>query len=278
MQRVPFGPSKEIMRSIFRTRAYADESIQRYWKQLQADPDNVKTTLLTKEYAEVENGTIPADQLIRDAHGNIVAGTDTTAVTATYAIWFLAQDTRIQQALIEEVSTLPDGFKDNDLRSLRVMGGVLNETLRLRSAIGGSLPRLVPPGGAQFCGYFIPEKTVVGIPTWTMHRDPAVMQDPERFDPSRWYEPTKDMLHNFLPFGGGSRVCIGSHLAQLELRHALANFYRTFPSGVRLSKAEGFSDADMMQMAYFLSPPKGKRCLVESRKQSFSAAPLSDLI
>ncbi|KAK0342075.1 hypothetical protein LTR02_017978 [Friedmanniomyces endolithicus] len=205
MQRVPFGPSKEIMRSIFRTRAYADESIQRYWKQLQADPDNVKTTLLTKEYAEVENGTIPADQLIRDAHGNIVAGTDTTAVTATYAIWFLAQDTRIQQALIEEVSTLPDGFKDNDLRSLRVMGGVLNETLRLRSAIGGSLPRLVPPGGAQFCGYFIPEKTVVGIPTWTMHRDPAVMQDPERFDPSRWYEPTKDMLHNFLPFGGGSR-------------------------------------------------------------------------
>ena len=85
------------------------------------------------------------------------------------------------------------------------MGGVLNETLRLRSAICESLPRLVLPGGAQFCGYFIPEKTVVGIPTWTMHRDPAVWQDPERFDPSRWYEPTKDMLHSFLPFGGGSR-------------------------------------------------------------------------
>ena len=36
--------------------------------------------MLTKEFAAVENGTISDAQLLRDAQGNIVAGTDTTAI------------------------------------------------------------------------------------------------------------------------------------------------------------------------------------------------------
>ena len=63
-----------------------------------------------------------------------------------------------------------------------------------------------------------------------------------------------------------SKVCIGSHFAQLELRHALANFYRTFKSGVRPAYVDGFTDDDMVPVNFFLNPPKGKRCLVELRK------------
>lgn len=61
-------------------------------------------------------------------------------------------------------------------------------------------------------------------------------------------------------------VCIGSHFAELELRHALTNFYRTFEDGVKMSSVEGFSEDDMTPKSYFLSPPKGTRCLVERRK------------
>lgn len=55
------------------------------------------------------------------------------------------------------------------------------------------------------------------------------------------------------------------HFAQLELRHALANFYRTFTNGVKVAYVNGFTDDDMLPMGFFLSPPKGHRCLVEVR-------------
>ena len=61
-------------------------------------------------------------------------------------------------------------------------------------------------------------------------------------------------------------VCIGMHFAQLELRYALASFYRAFPAGVKPAFVEGFTEDDMLQTSYFITPPKGKRCLVMPRK------------
>ena len=284
VRKFPYGPTKELYGVVQRLQSYADQSIERYWKQLQADPENVKPTLLTKEYAGVEEGWITKEQIQRDAQGNIVAGTDTTAITASYTIWLLSHHPEVEQALIEEVSTLPVDFMDHELRGLPLLNNVLNETLRLKGPILQGLPRYVPIGGADFCDYYIPGGNVVGIQAYTMHRNPNVWTNPEIFDPSRWDDPSKDMRDSFVPFGGGSRskyifykrcrieslrsrvVCVGMHFAQLELRHAIVNFYRTFASGVRKSHAEGFSDLDMLPISYFLSPPKGTRCLMERRK------------
>ena len=63
-------------------------------------------------------------------------------------------------------------------------------------------------------------------------------------------------------------VCIGMHLAQLELRHSLANFYRAFEFGVEPATVEGFSDEEMQPASHFLMPPRGKRCLVAPRKSA----------
>lgn len=83
-----------------------------------------------------------------------------------------------------------------------------------------------------------------------------------RFDPSRWENPTKPMEDAFMPFGGGSRTCIGMHLARTELRLATARFFLTFPKAT-VSTMEGMDEEDMEQIAYFLMSPKGKRCLVK---------------
>jgi hypothetical protein len=56
------------------------------------------------------------------------------------------------------------------------------------------------------------------------------------------------------------------HFAQLELRHALTNFYRTFEGGMKVSSAEGFSNADMRTNAFFIEQLDKKRCLLERRK------------
>lgn len=67
LSKLPFGPAKEIYAIVQRMNAYAEASIQRYHRHLAADPDNVKPTLLTKEYALVEAGELPWGQLRRDA-------------------------------------------------------------------------------------------------------------------------------------------------------------------------------------------------------------------
>ncbi|KAK5107264.1 hypothetical protein LTR62_001580 [Meristemomyces frigidus] len=266
MAKLPFGPAKKFPRIAARMNKYSDESIQRYWRRYSADPENVKPTLLTKEYALAENGVLPAEQLVHDARGYIIAGTDTTAITATYAVWELARHLEVQAALCGEVAGLPVDFNNDDLKTLPVLNQVLQETLRLHSAVGQGLPRAVPEGGADFGAYHLVGGTVVGVQAYSMHRDPAIWREPERFDPSRWENPSKAMLENFYPFGGGGRVCVGMHFAKLELRHALANFYRTFEVGVKPAYVQGFSDWEMEPLSWFLEPPRGNRCLVASRK------------
>lgn len=57
-------------------------------------------------------------------------------------------------------------------------------------------------------------------------------------------------------------VCIGIHLARMELRLATALFFRTFPQA-HVSTKEGMSAEDMEMKSYFLMSPKGHRCLME---------------
>ena len=65
------------------------------------------------------------------------------------------------------------------------------------------------------------------IPVYTIHRDPRWYPDPERFMPERFlpggsFHTRKPPRFAYLPFGGGPRVCVGSHFAMLEALAILA--------------------------------------------------------
>ena len=57
-------------------------------------------------------------------------------------------------------------------------------------------------------------------------------------------------------------VCIGLHLAQMELRIATTKFFLAYPNA-KVSTLQGFTDEDMDQVIYFLMYPKNKRCLIQ---------------
>ena len=75
---------------------------------------------------------------------------------------------------------------------------VMKEAMRMHPAVGISMPRYVPSGGAEIGGRYYPEGTVVGVNAWVIHRDREVFgEDADVFRPERWLEgDSKEMARN----------------------------------------------------------------------------------
>ncbi|KAJ5976705.1 hypothetical protein N7501_000047 [Penicillium viridicatum] len=245
-----------------RMRIYAAQSVQRYKKILAENPSNPKKTLFTKLF-DPEKGGLADDEIQKEAQGYIVAGSDTTAVTLTYLTYAVCGNRRIRDKLVAEVTVLSEPIHDNDIRNLPYLNMVISETLRIYTAVPFGLPRSVPSEGASFNGYFLPSGATVSTQSYSLHRDPTIFPDPYTFNPERWENPTKEMKDISIPFGGGSRICIGLHLARMELRLGSVLFFREFPNAQRSDK-EGMSTKDMEMQSFFLMAPKGHRCLIET--------------
>ncbi|KND89234.1 putative sterigmatocystin biosynthesis P450 monooxygenase [Tolypocladium ophioglossoides CBS 100239] len=241
---------------------YASESLERYRGLVAASPDLVQQTLFTKVFQAEDEDKLTFDEIRNEAQSYIVAGSDTTANSLTYLTWSVCRNPGIRDALVKELRTLPEAYTESQLRDLPFLNLVIDEALRLYPAAPFVLPRSVPPGGAELAGYWLKEGDVVSAQTYSMHRDPVIFPDPDEFVPSRWANPTQLMKDAYMPFGRGPRVCIGQHLAGIELRLATARFFLAFPEA-RVSSHEGMSDEDMKPKMYFLLAPSGGRCLIQ---------------
>ncbi|KAF3048008.1 hypothetical protein E8E12_006208 [Didymella heteroderae] len=204
------------------------------------------------------------DKSVREEAGNlIVAGSDTTAVTLTYLVWAVLKDSALQARLEEEVARLSDQLDLAELENAPLLNSVIEETLRLYGAAPGALPRIVPSQGMIVAGHQLPAGTEVSTQAYTLHRDARIFQEPLRFDSNRFMDKTKLSAQQkaaYMPFGGGSRVCLGIHLAYMELRLATALFFRQC-RGAKLS--DEMRD-DMMEFDNrFLIAPKGHCCYVQ---------------
>lgn len=96
-------------------------------------------------------------------------------------------------------------YSDNDLQQLPYLNQTIEEALRLHPAAPSALPRVVPQEGATFAGTYLPGGSTICTQAYSLHRDPSIFPDPEKFNPLRWAVVTKDMKDSMMPFGGGSR-------------------------------------------------------------------------
>ncbi|KAK6839182.1 Cytochrome P450 [Apiospora arundinis] len=254
-----------------RTMQYAHNCLQRHQRHMLESPDTAIHTLFSKLYRGPTTGgnesALTPLELTVDAQAYIIGGSDTLSKTLSYLVWAVCRTPGVQQKLVREIQQrlpLPGqtSFTDAQVRELPYLAMVIEETLRLYPAVPAALPRIVPPDAPELCGQRLPVGTIVTTSAYCLHRDPVAFSEPERFWPERWQNPTKSMKDAFLPFGGGSRVCLGLHLARLEIRLAAARFFHSFPN-VEISNLEGMSDDDMEPQWYFVLTPKGKRCLIQ---------------
>ena len=102
----------------------------------------------------------------------------------------------------------------------------LDETLRLYP------PAWIGPRRAvrtfAFAGATVPAGAPVNYSSYASHRLPDVWRDPEAFLPERFAPERRAALPKgaYVPFGGGSRQCIGMRFGQLEIKAIAARILR----------------------------------------------------
>ncbi|KAK0466882.1 cytochrome P450 monooxygenase [Desarmillaria tabescens] len=172
------------------------------------------------------------EEVTAEALNLLIAGSDTTAKSACTIVYLLARTPSVQGKLQKELDEYlgSDVATAEQVKNLPYLQAVINEGLRLYPAVAMGLPRVAPEGGMMILGNHFPAGTVVSVPTYTIHRDPAVFgDDVEEFRPERWFERNSaSMSKAFAPFSLGPRACIGRNLANLELQIIIASIFRRF--------------------------------------------------
>ncbi|MDO5053082.1 MAG: cytochrome P450 [Pseudoclavibacter sp.] len=168
----------------------------------------------------------------------LIAGHETTSGLLSFALYELLRNpetTARARAVVDEV--LDGRFPEyEDLPRLGFLDQILRETLRLwptapafavypyePTTIGGTAP------GAED-GYAVrPEDTILVLVPG-LHRDPAVWEQPDRFDPDRFgFERAREIPEGaWKPFGNGQRSCIGRGFALQEAQLVLALLLQRF--------------------------------------------------
>ena len=192
--------------------------------------------------ARDEDGSILSDDEVRDQAITLMfAGHDTTTSTISFLLYELARNPR-ERALVEDeldsvlagASPTPEQLE----RELPRLEMALDETLRLYP------PAWIGPRRAvaelEWGGHTVPAGAYVNYCSWASHRLPQVFPDPEAFQPDRFERSRKAALPRgaYVPFGGGSRICIGKRFGQTEVKALaatiLARFRLELPDGHEL--------------------------------------------
>ena len=155
-----------------------------------------------------------------------LAGHETTANALTWALFLLSEQPQLQDAAADEArAALAAGEEDPGLPArLPLLRRILDESLRLYPPA----PRFDRQAMAadELAGHEVRPGDIVSIWPWLIQRHRRLWDDPDAFDPDRWSEARSLGRHRFqyLPFGGGPRVCVGMRMAVSEALTVLAHW------------------------------------------------------
>ncbi len=146
----------------------------------------------------------------------LAAGHETTASTLGWAFERLTRHPDVLAALVEEADA-----GGSELRQATIL-----EVQRARTVIDFAARRVYPPV-YRLGEWTIPRGDSILVSIARIHEDPEVFPDPERFDPQR-YIGGKPSAFAWIPFGGGTRRCVGAAFANMEMDVVLRTILRHF--------------------------------------------------
>ncbi|KAK7842429.1 cytochrome p450 90b1 [Quercus suber] len=201
----------------------------------------------------LKHSNLSTEQILDLILSLLFAGHETSSVAIALAIYFLQGCPNAIQQLREEHQEIASAKKQlgetelnwDDYKKMEFTQCVISETLRLGNVVRFLHRKALKD--VRYRGYDIPCGWKVLPVISAVHLDPSLFDQPQQFNPWRW-QPCIWILHfltslnnsihgdgsmtssnNFLPFGGGPRLCTGSELAKLEMavfiHHLVLNYH-----------------------------------------------------
>ncbi|MBV9163656.1 MAG: cytochrome P450 [Pseudonocardiales bacterium] len=163
------------------------------------------------------------DEELRDQIMSLLfAGHETTASTTAWILYWLGCDDRVRRDVIAELTiTSNDG---SDPAQVPLLHAVTQEALRLSPPAIIAGKRMLTAAG-ELLGKPLPAGAILTPCMYLAHHQPDQFPNPRRFDPNRFLGNRVPRQYYF-PFGGGTRHCLGSELAMLEIRMITAAVLR----------------------------------------------------
>ena len=172
-----------------------------------------------------EDGSPLDAQQIRDALITIlIAGHDTTALALAWALADIVPRPEVVDRLTDELKRVTGGAppEAEHLPALEYLDAAIRESLRKSPVVPFVVRKTVKPfaaGGREY-----PAGVVLCPCSYLVHRRDDLYPDPDQFRPERFLE-RKFGPHEWLPFGGGNRVCVGMPFALYEMKVLLATLF-----------------------------------------------------
>lgn len=166
------------------------------------------------------------------------AAHDTTASSISYALYYLAKNYEWQQRAREEASlflTMFDASEELTPRALKkrlpILHLIIMESWRLNPPVGGTLIRWATKRNSKLGGYDVPMGSTIFGSISTAHRSRSVWgSDADEFHPERFCQdrnlqhgPDREIENRLLTFSYGSRSCLGTAFATIQVYLGLAH-------------------------------------------------------
>ncbi|KAI5867005.1 cytochrome P450 [Durotheca rogersii] len=231
------------------------------------DRKDILSQLLETHKNDPESLTM--SEIIAITTTNVIAGSDTTAVSLSSVMYHLSKYPETKKKLVQEIEHAErEGLASNPITyaeaiKLPYLSAVIDEAMRMHSATGFILERVVPKNGITLHGVYLPENTIVGVNGWVLHRNKEVFgEDAHTFRPERWTEgdpeKIKEMRRNLFSFGHGPRSCIGKNISILEMWKVVFELYRNFDIVLA-------SDDEWKVLGHWFTPQSNVKVLLKPR-------------
>jgi cytochrome P450 len=190
----------------------------RHRQQAVSHGDDVLSVLVRNFH---EHDGLSDDELVGQSAVLFAAAHMTTAHSLTWTLFLLSQHPEVMQQLFAELSSM----NSSEVARAQVGGEgatlldrVIKESMRILPA--SSYSQRITQSAVRLGRLDLARGSVVVWSPYMTHHHPRLYSLPERFLPDRW-ETIRPSAYEYLPFGGGPRLCIGAPLAMMILKTTL---------------------------------------------------------
>jgi len=190
-------------------------------KKMSADNDINKSGGLLPLLSEQMSSKQLRDQLFT----LFFAGQDTSANAILWTLYHLAKYPDVQDKVRKEVNNLwpnssdASGINAENIEQMQYLNAVIDESMRLYPPVYASYRDVKED--TQLGKYKLKKNSLLILSSYVTHRHPDLWENPNEFDPER-FNNKKPKGFAFYPYGGGKRICLGMHLAKMEITTILA--------------------------------------------------------